>query len=74
MLNDSALAAYAVPRLNQCLAGPDRDARNSSRPMSKTPESEAIKTRILTLNEYDNEVAEPILMLLNATYWHHAGD
>jgi len=40
------------------------------RPIRKTPESEAIKRRVLTLNEYDNDAGVPILMLLNATYWH----
>ena len=36
----------------------------------KTAESEAIKNRLLTLNEYDNLVGEPMAMLLNGTYWH----
>jgi spore coat protein A len=40
------------------------------RPIRRTPESEAVKTRMLTLNEYDSDAGEPILMLLNATYWH----
>ncbi len=40
------------------------------RPIRRTPESEAVETRMLTLNEYDSDAGEPILMLLNATYWH----
>jgi spore coat protein A len=40
------------------------------RPVPKIPESDAVKTRLLTLDEYQNLVAEPILMLLNGTYWH----
>jgi spore coat protein A, manganese oxidase len=40
------------------------------RSIRKTPETEADKTRMLTLNEYDNDTGDPILMLLNATYWH----
>ncbi len=40
------------------------------RPVSRIPESQAVKTRLLTLDEYDNLVAEPTLMLLNGTYWH----
>ncbi len=40
------------------------------RPLPKTPESDAIKTRLFTLDEYQNLVAEPTVMLLNATYWH----
>jgi spore coat protein A, manganese oxidase len=42
----------------------------SLRPVPKTAESEAVKTRLLTLNEYDNLVGEPMAMLLNGTYWH----
>lgn len=40
------------------------------RPVQKIPESEAVQTRVLSLDQYVNRVAEPILMLLNATYWH----
>ena len=40
------------------------------RAVPKTPESEAVKTRLLTLNEYQNLVSEPMMMLLNGTYWH----
>jgi len=40
------------------------------RPVHKIPESQAVKTRVLTLDEYTNPVAEPILLLLNGTYWH----
>ena len=34
------------------------------------PESEAVRTRLLTLDEYQNLVTEPVLLLLNGTYWH----
>ena len=40
------------------------------RPVPKIPESQAVKTRLLSLDEYVNKVAEPVLMLLNGTYWH----
>jgi spore coat protein A len=40
------------------------------RPVPKIPESQAVKMRILSLDEYVNRVAEPVLMLLNGTYWH----
>jgi spore coat protein A, manganese oxidase len=40
------------------------------RQIRRASEAEAIKTRMLTLNEYDNDAGETILMLLNATYWH----
>jgi spore coat protein A len=40
------------------------------RPVPKIPESQAVETRVLTLDQYVNRVDEPILMLLNAKYWH----
>ena len=40
------------------------------RPVPKIAESDAVRTRLLTLDEYQNLAAEPILLLLNATYWH----
>ena len=39
------------------------------RPFARIPESQAARTRPLSLDEYDNLVAEPILMLLNKSYW-----
>jgi spore coat protein A len=39
------------------------------RPMSKIPESESVKTRTLTLNEYMDPKTRTMLMLLNATRW-----
>ena len=39
------------------------------RTVPRIPEAEAVRTRWLTLDEYDNGVAEPILMLLNASHW-----
>jgi spore coat protein A len=40
------------------------------RPVPKIPESEAVKTRLLTLDEIDNHVGEPVQLLLNNTRWH----
>jgi spore coat protein A, manganese oxidase len=40
------------------------------RAVPKIPQAEAVQTRQLSLNEYQNRVAEPVLMLLNGTYWH----
>lgn len=40
------------------------------RPVPRLAESDAAKTRLLTLDEYENNVGEPVLMLLNASYWH----
>ena len=40
------------------------------RSVPRIPESRAVKTRVFTLDEYTNLVAEPILLLLNGAYWH----
>ena len=42
----------------------------SLRPITRIPESQATRTRVLTLDEYENKAGDPILLLLNATYWH----
>ena len=54
---------------------PKKVEDNSSLPVAlrsvpKIAESQAVKTRVFTLDEYTNLVAEPILLLLNGTYWH----
>jgi len=38
----------------------------------KLAESEAVKTRLLTLDEYTSFAGETVLLLLNASYWHDA--
>ena len=40
------------------------------RPFTKMTEADAVKTRMLTLNEYMNPAGESMTMLLNGTYWH----
>lgn len=40
------------------------------RPVPMIPESAAVRTRLLTLNEYDDQAENPILMLLNASHWN----
>jgi spore coat protein A len=40
------------------------------RPIARTRESTAIKTRLLSLDEYDDRRGNTMLMLLNGTYWH----
>ena len=39
------------------------------RPVPKIPESQAVQTRLLTLNEYVNKAGNPVLLLLNASHW-----
>ncbi len=40
------------------------------RPVPRLPESEATKTRLLTLDEYEDKADESLLLLLNNSYWH----
>jgi spore coat protein A len=40
------------------------------RPVARIPESQAVKTRQLTLNEYQDPKGPTILMLLNESRWH----
>jgi spore coat protein A, manganese oxidase len=39
------------------------------RPVPKIPESQAVQTRLLTLNEYVNQAGNPVMLLLNASHW-----
>jgi spore coat protein A, manganese oxidase len=40
------------------------------RAVPRIPESQAARTRLLTLDEYVNAPGEPVLLLLNGKYWH----
>jgi spore coat protein A len=40
------------------------------RSVPRIPEASAVRTRTLTLNEYNDRTGQTILMLLNGTYWH----
>jgi spore coat protein A, manganese oxidase len=39
------------------------------RPVPRIPESQAVQTRLLTLNEYVNKAGNPVMLLLNASHW-----
>ena len=39
------------------------------RPVPRIPESQAVQTRLLTLDEYVNRAGNPVMMLLNASHW-----
>ena len=40
------------------------------RPVARIPEAEAVKTRTMTLHEYDDQAARPMVMLINRKHWH----
>lgn len=39
------------------------------RPVSRVPETQAVRTRLLTLNEFDGDNGEAMVMLLNRKHW-----
>ena len=39
------------------------------RPVAKIPESQAVETRQLTLDEFVNKTGKPVMLLLNASHW-----
>ena len=39
------------------------------RPVQRIPESRAVQTRLLTLDEYVNKAGNPAMLLLNASHW-----
>lgn len=43
---------------------------NTLRPVARIPESSAVRTRILTLDEVDDLLDQPVTHLLNNTRWH----
>jgi spore coat protein A, manganese oxidase len=40
------------------------------RPVPKISESQAVQTRLLTLDEYVNKAGNPVMLLLNASHWN----
>jgi spore coat protein A len=40
------------------------------RPVPRIPESQAVQTRLLTLDEYVNKAGNPVMLLLNASHWN----
>ena len=51
-------------------SGPPAQIPKTLRPITRTPESAAIMTRTLTLHEYHDEAARPMVMLINRKHWH----
>lgn len=60
--------------LMQFRVGKDTVADNSNlpavlRPVERIEESHAVRTRFMTLNEFDGDNGEPMVMLLNRKHW-----
>jgi spore coat protein A len=83
LIDFSGLARQKLHLLNGALevlefrvSGSDETRGNRSslpaalRPVPGTPESDAVMTRTITLNEYRDRVQNPMVMLLNRMHWH----
>ena len=47
-----------------------RPIPNALRPILRIPESDSVQARTITLHEYSDEAARPMVMLLNRKHWH----
>jgi spore coat protein A len=56
-------------RVGRTRAAGDRPLPRILRPLPKIPESAAVRTRVLTVDEYMNVGGESMLMLLNNSHW-----
>ena len=57
-------------RVGRQSKGDENSLPKSLRTIPRLAESAAVKTRLLTLDEYDNVVDEPMTHLLNGSRWH----
>ncbi len=57
-------------RVGRESSGDESELPKALRPVPKLQESAAVKTRFLTLDEFDNVVDEPMTHLLNGSRWH----
>jgi spore coat protein A, manganese oxidase len=57
-------------RVGKASSSPAQSIPASLRPVQRIPESAAVKTRTITLHEYQDEAARPMVMLLNRKHWH----
>jgi len=69
LLHDSSFDLLQI-RVGQERKGEDTSSLPAAlRPLARTPESAAVRTRELYLMEQMNRVAEPMMMLLNGAHW-----
>ena len=54
----------------QASSGAAHSVPKALRGVERTPESAAIATRTITLNEYQDKIGNPMIMLLNNKHWH----
>jgi spore coat protein A, manganese oxidase len=69
VLNDSFVNVMEF-RVSNVSVKDDSPLPPTLRRIEKLEESAAVKTRVLSLDEEDNLIAEPVRMLLNGSQWH----
>ena len=69
ILKDDAVDVMQL-RVSRARVVDDSHLPELLRSVPRLPEASAIRTRTLTLNEYNDRTGKTILMLLNETYWH----
>ncbi len=69
VLNNDAFPMMQF-RVARAKAADTSSLPSALRPVPKIPESAAVRTRLLTIDEYMNRAAESMLMLLNRAHWH----
>jgi spore coat protein A len=56
-------------RVNRTKVSDDSSLPSVLRAIEKIPETSAVKTRVLTIDEYMNHAGDSMLMLLNGAHW-----
>ena len=69
VLKDDAVDVMQF-RVSRARVVDDSHLPHLMRSVPRIPEASAVRTRTLTLNEYNDRTGRTILMLLNGTYWH----
>jgi spore coat protein A len=57
-------------RVGKAARGTGAQMPKTLRPIARTPESAAVVTRTITLNEFQDDMSRPMVMLLNRKRWH----
>lgn len=69
ILKDDFVVPVMQFRVSQAKVSDPSSMPASLRPVPRIAESEAVKTRVLTLGEVDDQYQNPMTMLLNDTHW-----
>jgi spore coat protein A len=69
-LRTGALDILQFRVANQASSAPTHSIPKALRTVTRTPESSATFTRRITLNEYQDRLQNPMIMLINNKHWH----